>query len=56
MSLIFIGDIDGDGAPDFIFDTSNNYELTSVALFLSTKAEKGKITKKVAALGIWYDC
>jgi uncharacterized protein (TIGR02145 family) len=56
MQLLFIGDIDGDGIPDFIFDTSNHYEFTGVALFLSTKAEKGKITKKVAALGIGHAC
>jgi hypothetical protein len=56
VQLIFIGDIDGDGIPDFVFDTAIHYEEKSKTLFLSTKADDGKITKQVAKLGVSFDC
>ncbi|MCC9135992.1 hypothetical protein ACFSKU_16095 [Pontibacter silvestris] len=46
--LYWAGDIDRDGIPDLIAELSNHYNTTRTALFLSSKAEKGKLYKKVA--------
>jgi hypothetical protein len=46
-TLTFIGDIDGDGRPDLIMDTTNNYNMERATLYLSTPAETGKLLKVV---------
>ena len=46
-SLFWIGDIDRDGKPDVIFDERTNYNVNSLALFLSSYAPKGKLVKKM---------
>ncbi|MFT2011533.1 hypothetical protein ACMA1I_22875 [Pontibacter sp. 13R65] len=46
--LHWAGDLDRDGIPDLIADLSNQYNLMRFALFLSSKAEKGKLYKRVA--------
>ncbi len=46
--LLWAGDIDRDGIPDLLIDTSNHYNISTIALFLSSKADKGKLYKKVA--------
>jgi hypothetical protein len=46
--LLWAGDLDRDGVPDLLLDLSNHYNVSRIALFLSSKAEKGKLYKKVA--------
>ena len=55
-SLLFVGDLDGDGKLDFIFDTHQNYEVKSASLFLSSKAVSGEVVKMVAEININFDC
>jgi hypothetical protein len=43
--LLWIGDLDNDKKPDFIFDISNKSNVSEIAVFLSSKAGKGKIVK-----------
>lgn len=42
-SLLWSGDIDGDGKVDFIIDTTTHYNVSEISLFLSTLAKKGKV-------------
>ena len=56
VELLFIGDIDRDGKPDFIFGANRDYEEERVILYLSSKAEKGKIIKKVSEIAVQFDC
>jgi hypothetical protein len=46
--LLWAGDLDHDGIPDLLIDTSNHYNVSSYTLFLSSKADRGKLYKKVA--------
>ena len=46
--FMFVGDIDNDGKPDFIMDTSNYYNGSTPTLFLSSYAEEGELVKAVA--------
>jgi len=55
-SLLFVGDIDGDGKLDFVFDTHQNYEVKSASLFLSSKVDSGEVVKMVAEININFDC
>ena len=56
VELLFIGDIDRDGKPDFIFGANRDYEEERVILYLSSKAEKGKIIKNVSEIAVQFDC
>ncbi len=47
-SLMWCGDLDGDGKMDLIMDTTTNYNVSDVTLFLSSKAKPGKLVKQVA--------
>lgn len=47
-TLMWCGDLDGDGKADMIMDTSTDYNLSKVTLFLSTKAKKGKLVGEAA--------
>ncbi|MBX9670138.1 MAG: hypothetical protein K2X93_21235 [Candidatus Obscuribacterales bacterium] len=47
-SLMWCGDLDGDGKVDLIMDTTTNYNVSDVTLFLSSKAKPGKLVKQVA--------
>lgn len=49
-SMIWVGDLDRDGKPDFYFNLSNHYNISAKALFLSSQAEKNKLVIKVAIL------
>lgn len=46
--LLWAGDLDKDGIPDLLLDLSNHYNLARYTLFLSSKAERGKLYRKVA--------
>ncbi|TXK26981.1 hypothetical protein FVR03_21375 [Pontibacter qinzhouensis] len=46
--LHWAGDLDHDGIPDLVADLSNQYNRMKFALYLSSKAEKGKLYKQVA--------
>lgn len=48
-SLLWAGDLDGDGKLDLIMDTTNNYNVRDVTLFLSTKAKPGKLVEKIVS-------
>lgn len=48
-SLLWAGDLDGDGKLDLILDTTDNYNVRDVTLFLSTKAKPGKLVEKVVS-------
>lgn len=56
VELLFAGDIDQDGKLDFIFGANRNYEEERVILFLSSKAEKENVVKKVSEIAIQFDC
>lgn len=45
ISVLFGGDIDGDGILDLIIDTSRHYNKTSPTLYLSLPAENGEVVK-----------
>lgn len=47
-TLLWAGDLDRDGIPDLLIDVSNHYNVSSIALFLSSMADRGKLYKKVA--------
>lgn len=55
VELLFIGDIDRDGKPDFIFGANRDYEEERVLLYLSSDQE-GKIIKKVSEIAVQFDC
>ncbi|MBX9951258.1 MAG: hypothetical protein K2Y39_18970 [Candidatus Obscuribacterales bacterium] len=48
-SLLWAGDLDGDGKLDLIMDMTNNYNVRDVTLFLSTKAKQGKLVEKIVS-------
>lgn len=56
VEILFIGDIDRDGKPDFIFGANRDYEEERVILYLSSKAETGKVIKKVSEIAVQFDC
>ena len=56
LLILWVGDLDGDGKPDFLLDTSDNYETTTVTLFLSSIANKGELVKFAAEAKYSYDC
>lgn len=48
MSILFIGDLDRDGWPDLIVNTSPKYSYSQIMLFLSSEAEGKDLVKPVA--------
>lgn len=46
--LLWAGDIDRDGRPDFIIDTTHKYSYAAPSLFLSSAAGEGELVKLVA--------
>ena len=56
VELLFIGDIDKDGKPDFIFSANRDYEEERVFLYLSSEAKEGNIIEKVAEISVQFDC
>lgn len=55
-SIMFIGDIDGDGYPDLLLQEGYNYEYHKIALYLSSYADEDKLVKNVAVDEEWRDC
>jgi hypothetical protein len=51
VKLLFVGDIDRDERPDFIFEAPRNYDETRILLFLSD-ADDGKILYKASEIVI----
>lgn len=58
MSLLiyFIGDLDGDSKPDFLFQTNTWYEGNEVTLYLSSKAGSEELVKNMGASGSYFAC
>ncbi|MCD7937025.1 MAG: hypothetical protein LUG98_09220 [Tannerellaceae bacterium] len=57
IQTIFIGDIDRDGVPDFIFETPIHYESEIYTLILSsTYAPTGKLLEKTSMIFLGHDC
>lgn len=56
VAILWMGDMDMDGRPDFIFDVSGDYESKSVVLFLSSKADEGLLVKCVGRSEYVFDC
>ncbi len=46
--VIWAGDLDRDGRLDLLVDTTNHYNVSSIALFLSSAAAKGKLVGRAA--------
>jgi hypothetical protein len=47
-TLLWAGDLDGDGRLDLYMDLSNHYNSSQRRLFLSTRARKGQLVREVA--------
>jgi hypothetical protein len=47
-SLLFAGDLDGDGALDLLYDVTDHYNVTAPTLFLSGAAGGGELVHAVA--------
>lgn len=56
LKILWVGDLDEDGKPDFLLDTSDFYETTKVELFLSSLAERKDLVKSAAEAMYSYDC
>jgi hypothetical protein len=55
-SLYWVGDLDLDGKPDFYLDLYENDNILERILFLSSKAENGKLIKAVASFVTYSNC
>lgn len=56
VAILFIGDLDGDDRPDFVFDTSPEYEIDRVVLFLSSRTDSSEIVRAVAEVSYDFSC
>jgi hypothetical protein len=56
ISLLFVGDIDGDGELDYLVETSRKYTSKSPALYLSKPAAKDALLKLIDVAGIPGGC
>ena len=54
--ILWIGDLDADAKPDFVFDVSDDYESKCVVLFFSSKADESQIVKCVGRSYYAFDC
>lgn len=54
--LLWVGDLDQDGKPDFIFDTAEENRTSNIELHLSSQAEDDNHIKKVADVFTATDC
>jgi hypothetical protein len=51
-TLLWAGDLDGDGRLDLYLDLNDHYNTSQRRLFLSTQASRGQLVKEVAAFSI----
>ncbi len=49
VEILWSGDIDRDGKLDLLINTSNHYNLYQPTLYLSSRAAKGKLLRKMAS-------
>ncbi|NDV94397.1 hypothetical protein D0T84_05615 [Dysgonomonas sp. 521] len=56
VEILFIGDLDHDDKPDFVFSTARHYESANVVLMLSSKAKDGESVRCVGESGYSFDC
>ncbi len=54
--ILFIGDINNDGNPDFIIDSPIHYEQERKILFLSPSDNKGNLIEKFAEISLDFSC
>lgn len=52
--VMWVGDLDGDGRYDYIFNVAG--EIGAYMLYLSSQAKKGEVAGLVALLWHWYCC
>lgn len=55
-AILFIGDIDNDGKPDILMSNPSDYEMVSMALYLSSQALDGAFLGYVGGGGYSTDC
>lgn len=48
-ALVWVGDLDEDEKPDFLFELTDHYNKSEITLFLSSHAQSGAMLKKVAS-------
>lgn len=56
IEILFIGDLDRDGRPDFIFRANRDYEEERVVVYLSSRAKSGQAARKVSEIAVQFDC
>lgn len=56
VQVLFVGDLDNDGKPDFIFDISRDYEEKAVILMLSSRAKGDEFVRCVGESSYQFDC
>jgi hypothetical protein len=54
--ILWVGDLDGDGKPDFVVRTAQWYEDEQLELFLSSAAGKSELVKLAGTAGYHYSC
>jgi len=50
LEILWVGDLDGDGKPDFLVNTSWHYNVRDLFLWLSSQARPGQLVGRVARL------
>ncbi|MDR1054275.1 MAG: hypothetical protein LBL90_00215 [Prevotellaceae bacterium] len=57
VEILFIGDLDGDGDPDFIINAPPHHDTRNILLFLSTHKENDKVLVHCVSQQFdWFDC
>lgn len=56
VQTLFIGDLDEDGKPDFIFDVSTFYEEKTLLLYMSSPAKNNQMVVPIDIASYQFDC
>jgi len=56
VELLFVGDIDKDGKPDFIFSANRDYEEQRVLVYLSSGSKGTSLIQKSGEIAVQFDC